>query len=176
VASVLVNGVATPLYYSSFGQIAFQVRADTYLGTALVQVIRDGQPGNTVSVNITQYAPGIVAVTDASYNVIDVNHPAKAGQTIVLWALGLGPTNPAVADGAAAPASPPAKATVATTVELGYEFFSYAATPSFVGLSPGSVGLYQVIVGLPSPSTTGNVSVRLQVPGGVSNSIQIAVQ
>src|ERR1700733_9282715 len=42
-ASVLVNGVATPLYYSSFGQIAFQARADTYLGTALVQVIRDGE-------------------------------------------------------------------------------------------------------------------------------------
>ena len=57
-ASVLVNGVATPLFYSSAGQIAFQARSDTYLGTALVQVIRDGQAGNTVSVNMAAVCSG----------------------------------------------------------------------------------------------------------------------
>jgi uncharacterized protein (TIGR03437 family) len=171
-ASVLVNGVATPLFYSSSGQIAFQARADTYLGTALVQVIRDGQAGNTVSVNIAQYAPGIVVVTDAAYNVVDATHPAHAGETLVFWALGLGPTNPAVADGEAAPASPPATVTVPVTVQFG----PVTATPSFVGLSPGSVGLYQVVATVPA-GAAGNVPASLQVPGGrLSNSVTIGVQ
>jgi uncharacterized protein (TIGR03437 family) len=176
-ASVLVNGVATPLYYSSFGQIAFQARADTYLGKALVQVVRDGQTGNTVSVNMSQYAPGIVVVTDASYNVVDATHPAHAGETLVFWALGLGPTSPAVADGAAAPSSPLAIVTVPVSVHFGLEFFYNTTTPSFVGLSPGSVGLYQVVATLPASTPVGTVSASLQVPGGLlSNIVTIGVQ
>jgi uncharacterized protein (TIGR03437 family) len=176
-ASVLVNGVATPLFYSSFGQIAFQARADTYLGTALVQVVRDGQFGNTVSVNMAQYAPGIVVVTDASYNVVDATHPVKAGSTLVFWALGLGPTNPVVADGTASPSSPPALVTAQVAVQFGLEFFYNTTTPSFVGLSPGSVGLYQVIATLPASTPAGTVSASLQLPGGqLSNTVTIAVQ
>jgi uncharacterized protein (TIGR03437 family) len=176
-ASVLVNGVATPLFYSSFGQIAFQARANTYLGSALVQVIRDGQAGNTVSVNMEQYAPGIVVVTDSSHNVVDATHPAHAGETLVFWALGLGPTNPVVADGAAAPSSPPAMVTVPVSVQLGLEFFYNTTTPSFVGLSPGSVGLYQVVATLPASTPAGKVSAALQVPGGrLSNSVTFVVQ
>jgi uncharacterized protein (TIGR03437 family) len=175
-ASVLVNGVATPLYYSSFGQIAFQVRASTYLGTALVQVIRDGQLGNTISVKMTQYAPGIVVVTDASYNVIDATHPAKAGSTLVFWALGLGATNPVVADGAAAPSNPLAMVTAPVSVVFGLAWFENIAAPSFVGLSPGSVGLYQVAATLPASTPAGTVSAQLQLPGGVkSNTVTIAV-
>ena len=175
-ASVLVNGVATPLFYSSFGQIAFQARADTSLGTALVQVVRDGQAGNTVSVNMAQYAPGIVVVTDASYNVVDATHPAHAGETLVFWALGLGPTSPAVADGAAAPGSPAAMVTVPVTVQFGGDLFYNTTIPSFVGLSPGSVGLYQVVATLPA-NIAFTVSASLQVPGGgLSNTVTIAVQ
>jgi uncharacterized protein (TIGR03437 family) len=174
-ASVLVNGVATPLYYSSFGQIAFQARADTYLGTALVQVIRDGQIGNTVSVNMAQYAPGIVVVTDSSYNLVDATHPAHAGETLVFWALGLGATSPVVADGVAAP-SPPAIVTAPVSVQFGLEFFLNTTTPGFVGLSPGSVGLYQVSAALPASTPVGTVSASLLVAGVKSNLVVIAVE
>src|ERR1017187_9570852 len=135
-ASVLVNGVATPLFYSSFGQIAFQARADTYLGTALVQVIRDGQPGNTVSVNMAQYAPGIVVVTDASYNVVDATHPAHAGETLLFWALGLGPTNPMVADGAAAPAGATSFGYGARYGSVRGRFFLQHDDPEFCWVEP----------------------------------------
>jgi uncharacterized protein (TIGR03437 family) len=175
-ASVLVNGVATPLYYSSFGQIAFQARANTYLGSATVQVVRDGVPGNTVSMNMAPYAPGIVVVTDPAYNVVDATHPVKAGSTLVFWALGLGATNPAVADGTAAPSGPAAQITTPVSVQFGLEFFVNMTTPSFVGLSPGSVGLYQVIATLPASTPAGTVSVWLGVAGGRSNSVVIAVQ
>jgi uncharacterized protein (TIGR03437 family) len=176
-ANVLVNGVAMPLYYSSFGQIAFQARSNTSVGTALVQVVRDGQPGNTVSVNMAQYAPGIVVVTDAAYNLVDATHPAHAGEILIFWALGLGPTNPVVADGTAAPATPLARVTAAVSVQFGLEFFQYSALPSFVGLSPGSVGLYQVTATLPATTPTGMLSAWLQLPGSVvSNKVTISVQ
>jgi uncharacterized protein (TIGR03437 family) len=172
-ATVFVNGVATPLYYSSFGQIAFQVRADTYLGIAIVQLVRDGQVGNMVSVNMAPYSPGIVVVTDSSYNLVDATHPVKAGSTLIFWALGLGATSPPVADGTAAPSSPLAEVTAAVGVQFG---FGSPSTPSFVGLSPGSVGLYQVIATLPAGTATGMVSASLEVAGAVSNTVTIAVQ
>lgn len=142
-----------------------------------MQVVRDGQLGNTVFVNMAQYAPGIVVVTDSSYNVVDATHPAHAAEMLVFWALGLGPTNPVVADGAAAPASPPAVATAAVTVQFGLEFSYNTAIPSFVGLSPGSVGLYQVVATLPASTPAGTVSASLQFPSGrLSNSVTIAVE
>jgi len=175
-ASVLVNGVATPLFYSSFGQVAFQARADTYLGTALVEVIRDGQASNTVSMNMAPYSPGIVVVTDTSYNVVDATHPVKAGSTLIFWALGLGATNPAVADGTAA-SNPPAQVTVPVSVQFGLEFSENLMTPSFAGLSPGSVGLYQVTAILPATTPSGTVSAALLLSGSAaSNRVTLAVQ
>jgi uncharacterized protein (TIGR03437 family) len=176
-ASVLVNGVATPLYYSSFGQIAFQVRAGTYLGTATVQVVRDGQISNTISVKIAPFAPGIVVVTDTSYNLIDATHPATSGDTLVFWALGLGATSPRVADGDAAPSGGLARVTTPVAVGFLVTFSEYRATPSFAGLSPGNVGLYQVMVTVPASFPQGTTSAWLELPGGVrSNSVEIAVQ
>ena len=176
-ASVLVNGVATPLYYSSFGQIAFQARAGTYLGTALVQVIRDGQASNTISVTMAPYAPGIVAVTDTAYNIVDATHPIKAGSTLVVWAIGLGATTPVVADGEAAGSTTLTKVNAAVAVEFGFPWFQYSAAPSFAGLSPGTVGLYQVMSTVPASAAGSTVSAWLQLPGGVkSNPVTIAVQ
>ncbi|MGO9257659.1 MAG: hypothetical protein ACLQU1_15305 [Bryobacteraceae bacterium] len=54
-------------------------------------------------VTVAQRAPGIAVVTDTAYNLLDAFHPAHAGVTLILWAIGLGPTTPAVPDGTAAP-------------------------------------------------------------------------
>ena len=170
--TVLVNGKAAPLFYSSFGQVAFQMPAATAPGTALVQVVRDSEAGNTVSVPVAERAPQIVTITDASYNLRDMTHPAKAGESLTLWAIGLGPTNPAVPDGQPAPASPPAVVTVVPTVS----FDGVRASPSFAGLSPGSVGLYQVIVPVPPVTRSGAVGVSLDIPGVYSRPTYIAVQ
>ena len=108
---------------------------------------------------------------------MDATLPAHAGETLVFWALGLGPTIPVVADGAAAPASPAAIVPTAVSVQFGLEFFYNTTTPSFVGLSPGSVGLYQVVATLPASTPAGTVSAYLQLPIGLSsNTVAIAVQ
>lgn len=176
-ATVLVGGVAAPLYYTSSGQIAFQVPNDTAAGTALVQVVRDRQPGNTVTVNVVASAPQIAAATDAGYNMRDASHPTHAGETLMLWVIGLGATNPPVAAGAAAPVNPPAVAVNPPQVKfLGYTNDMVLAAPSFAGLSGGSAGLYQVIVTVPAGVPKDLGFILLETPDGDSNRLPLVVQ
>jgi uncharacterized protein (TIGR03437 family) len=172
-AQVVVNDLLANLFYSSFGQIAFQMPSHTTSGIALVRIERDGQAGNTVTVNVAQRAPRIVVVTDSSYHGRDTSHPAKPGETLIIWAIGLGPTEPAVADGASAPANPPAVVTVTPTVKFND---SLDVAPCFAGLSPGSVGLYQVMVTLPAVKPSAHVNVQLRLAELYSNVTEIAVQ
>ena len=52
-----------------------------------------------------------------------------------------------------------------------------SATPSYCGLTPGSVGLYQVNVTIPTGTPKGNaVPVFLTIGSATSNQVAIAVQ
>ncbi len=172
-ATVLVNGVPAPIYYSSSWQIAFQMPYNLLPGTAQLQVVRDGQAGNTVTVGLVASAPELLAVTDAAYNIRDATHPSHAGETLILWAIGLGATNPPVVEGAAAPLNPPAVAVSVQFVQFGN---TPAVTPGFAGLSGGSVGLYQVNVTVPASVPKGATSVGLLSAGWGSNSLPLLVQ
>ncbi len=62
-------------------------------------------------------------------------------------------------------------------VNFGSDIFgTISATPSYAGLSPGSVGLYQVNVAIPAGVLSGNVNLTLSFPDSTSNTVQIAVQ
>jgi uncharacterized protein (TIGR03437 family) len=109
------------------------------------------------------------------------SHPVKAGDTIVIYALGLGPTSPSVPSGTASPATAPLATVQGTTqVCFGVEtpfFQAPCATPLFVGLTPNFVGLYQINVTIPTGVTTGNSTMTLLLVDNVeSTSVQLAVQ
>jgi uncharacterized protein (TIGR03437 family) len=56
-------------------------------------------------------------------------------------------------------------------------FGTVAASPGYCGLTPGSVGLYQVNVAVPAAAPKGNsVPVTVSVGGVTSNSVAIAIQ
>jgi uncharacterized protein (TIGR03437 family) len=127
--SVTVNGEAAPLYYSSYGQINFQIPTDIAPGTApLVQVTTAPNPllpltvvGNTVSVNVVNRAPRLLLLSDGYGAIEDASQgyslpllatmlfpgftskPAFRGDVLTIYAIGLGATNPAVASGQPAP-------------------------------------------------------------------------
>jgi uncharacterized protein (TIGR03437 family) len=187
---VLVNGKAAPLFYASYGQINLQVPFETATGSAQVQVMRDGVASNTVSLPIANRAARLLLIGVGSYGAIEntdfstpmpigsfpgVNtHPAHIGDTLTLFGIGMGPTNPASATGVGPTAA--ASLTSTPTVFFGY-FISVPATPLYAGVTPGFAGLYQVNVTIPDGVPTGNVDVRLMFPDGtVSNPVQIAVQ
>jgi uncharacterized protein (TIGR03437 family) len=177
-SSVLVNGLAAPMYFSSYSQIAFQVPLETAVGTAQVQVERDGLSGNTISVQVVDRAPRILVIVNPDYTVPSTAHPARAGNTIIIFSIGLGPTSPAAVTGAPAPGVEPlARLVVTPTVEFGSGVFGAPEiTPAYAGLSPGSVGLYQVNVTIPAGLPSGLVNVTLIFPDSVSNIVQVPVQ
>jgi uncharacterized protein (TIGR03437 family) len=177
-SSVLVNGLAAPLYFSSYSQIAFQVPVETALGTAQVQVQRDGIGGNIITVQVVDRAPRILIIKKQDGNVPDSAHAAQVGDVLTIWAIGLGATNPAVGTNVPAPGSEPlARLITMPAVEFGSGFFgSVSVTPAFAGLSPGSVGLYQVNAAIPQGLPSGLVNVTLMFADGVSNTVQVAVQ
>ena len=187
---VLVNGKAAPLFYASYGQINLQIPVETALGTAQVQVVRDGLPSNTVSLAIANRAARLLMIGVGSYGAIEnldfsipmpigsfpgVNtHPAHIGDTLTLFGIGMGATSPAAGTGAA-PAS--AASLNSTPIVFFGDFAAEPATPLYAGVTPGFAGLYQVNVTIPDGVPPGNVDVRLMFPDGtVSNPVQIAVQ
>ena len=192
---VLVNGQAVPLFFTSTGQINFQMPFETSQGVALVQVERDGQAGNTVSVGVTSFAPrmlllngfyGVAVNQDGTFAVptsLGVGgHPAHPGDTIVIYAIGFGSTNPFVPTGIAAPSVEPlARVPTPITVLFGNRLFNAAkpSTPLFVGLTPGFVGLYQINVTIPpdtAPLDDLPVNITFGPVGQIANLIRIALQ
>ncbi|MCW5977229.1 MAG: hypothetical protein KIT09_04090 [Bryobacteraceae bacterium] len=190
---VLVNGLAAPLYYASYGQINFQVPYEVQPGEARVSMTRDGQAGNTVTVNVARRAPRLLRLGIDDYGIIvnqDGTLPipptpgipsrrARSGDALVIYATGFGQTNPPVTSGAAAPAAEPfARIDPVPTVYFGGNVTGGSpATPFFAGLTPGFVGLYQINVFVPSVLPRGDtVPLRVEGPGYVSNTIVIAIE
>jgi uncharacterized protein (TIGR03437 family) len=106
------------------------------------------------------------------------SRPATAGDLLVFYGLGFGQTSPPVTEGVAVPGT----ATIAncnmvfeTSVLPGAP--NVSSVPSYCGLTPGAVGLYQVNVTVPVGTPTGSaVPVYLTIGSATSNSVNIAVQ
>jgi uncharacterized protein (TIGR03437 family) len=204
-ASVFVNGEQAPLYYSSSRQIDFQMPMDTALGTAQVQVSANGWTSASAPIRVDSMAPelllldgtgGYGVIVDASqgngYNVLPlpsnimipgfISQPAKPGDVLTIYAVGLGPTNPSVASGQPSPdgiGAPLAWLTIIPSVNFflseGRELV--VATPSYAGLAPYFAGLYQINVTIPANCPTGTVYLLLSYPDSPgSNAVYIQVQ
>jgi uncharacterized protein (TIGR03437 family) len=100
-----------------------------------------------------------------------LSFPAAPGETIALYATGLGQTNPAISDGNIVSASStcvnPPSATVGGA----------PAQVVYCGLIEFSAGLYQVNVVVPGSTPTGNAAVTVTMGAFTSpNGATIAVQ
>lgn len=198
---VMVNGQPAPLYFASYGQIDFEMPNEIQAGQALVQVVRSGQAGNQIAVQVVKNQPRILPFAVGNYGIVQnateggfavstsagtalglqVVHPAKAGTDfLTIYAIGLGPVSPTVATGAAATATPLSNTTIPTIVTFssGDPFSPLVNEPaSFSGLAPSFVGLYQVNVQVPANAPKGNSVPMFLTAGGVtSNIVNIAIQ
>jgi uncharacterized protein (TIGR03437 family) len=92
---------------------------------------------------------------DESYQLVTASNPAQPGQYIVVYANGLGAVDNPPPSGEATPsptAAQPLAATLGTpTVTIG----GVAAQVLFSGLTPGSIGLYQIDVVVPPNAPAG---------------------
>ncbi len=177
--SVIVNDAPVPLFYTSYGQIAFQMPTDTPLGTAIVQVKRTDEPtaSNKASVQVAARAPRLLVVVNQDGSINTAAKPAKAGEVLTIYAIGFGATNPAVRTGAPAPgAEPLARVTPNASLAFGNGIGKVVAEPFFAGLTPTYAGLYQLNVFVPADSPKGEVDLVASVAEFASNPLKIHVQ
>ncbi len=160
---VIVNGVTpAPIYFVAPGQLAFIMPSQNPYSLAQIQVVNNGVSSNVVTVPVYPTAPGIytnpsggvyAAAVDTNLGtIVTPQTPAQPGDTLEVFATGLGTAYPPVADGAAPPLSP-----LSPTVNtIGADVDGVTATVLFAGLAPTLAGLYQVNVTIPSTTTAGD--------------------
>lgn len=155
-------------------QIPFELVPGTDVGTfSALQLMVNGQPGELISFQLrldnihvlrlcdTLFPPRSEScdaplVTQANGNLVTAANPAKAGETLVMYAVGLGRTNPFVSTGDPTPGIAP----IPRTALLDFDFTANASPknlgelpsdviqglpkPLYAGLVPGLAGLYQI--------------------------------
>ncbi len=179
---VLFDGVASPVVFSSLGQIAAAVpyAVAGKLSTSMV-VESGGIKSNAIAVPVITAAPAIFT-SDASgkgqakalnqdYTVNGASSRAKAGDVIVLYVTGEGAAKPTGADGklSVAPFSVPEQA---VTVRIG----GVAAVVQYAGAAPGLIaGVMQVNATIPSGLPAGASEV-IVTAGGASSPAGVTIQ
>ena len=189
--SVTIDGRAAYLSFVSPTQINVQAPDDPARGSVPVVVTTAGKTATSV-VTLAAFAPsfllvdskhvaGIIPRSDGSgaydggtYDILgptgnSLGYPtvaAKAGDTVELFALGLGPTHPTVLAGQAFSGTAP------TTNPVDLHINNVGVTPSFSGLS--GAGLYQINFTIPSGLGTGDVPLFATV-GGVGTQAHVVI-
>jgi uncharacterized protein (TIGR03437 family) len=183
---VVLGGRPLPLQFAGDGQVNAVIPYDVPPNTTQQLIVTNG-PALSVPepVVIASAQPAVFAQGDGSGVVFDVkpgqtaqvlvdsNHPMSAGDAIVIYCAGLGPVEPPVAAGSAAPSSPPATTTNPVRVTIGGQ----TAQVFFGGLVGGFAGLYQVNAYVPKGITPGDaVPLVITVAGFESAPVTVAVK
>jgi uncharacterized protein (TIGR03437 family) len=177
--SVTIGGIAAPLFYVSPGQINAQVPWELQPGFEYqISISATGGVSTPDSVQIAAVSPGVAAMasgaaiaTHANGSLVAAASPAKPGEVVILYLTGLGATDVPVADGAASPAKPLAQVQVAPTLTVN----GARAVVSFAGLTPGSVGLYQINFQVPIGAPNGDLPLVVSEGGVPANAVSLAV-
>ena len=160
---VMVNGITAPIYYVTPGEVSIIVPFEVTSATAQFQVINNGTSSNVVTELVNQTTPGVFTVNsnglgygavthDSDGTLVSPSNPAQPGENVDVLLTGLGNVSPSVAAGAAAPSNPPASTSNTITASIG----GVAAAVNSAGLAPGSVGIYQVDLQIPSGAAAGD--------------------
>ncbi len=178
------GGLSVPghLHFVSPGQINVQIPWE-FQGQSSVamKVTASYLPSAVYHLPLAPYAPGILEYNDGGNssavaqdrNSVLVSHsnPAQRGQAITIYMNGLGPVSPQPLSGEPSP-FPAATTPVNPTVTIG----GVNARVIFSGLTPGSVGLYQVNAILDANTPTGLQTLDLAMSGVTAKTTHMQVQ
>jgi minor extracellular serine protease Vpr len=165
------------LWYVSPTQINLQIPWELAGQSSARMTVNVGDVSLPYTVLLAAYLPamfqanGLAVAQDEQYQLITVNNPAKTGQYVIIYANGLGAVANLPASGEASPGT--VDATVVTpTVTIG----GLAAQVLYSGLTPGSIGLYQIDVVIPADTPAGPQPVVIRQNGVNSQPANLPVQ
>jgi uncharacterized protein (TIGR03437 family) len=188
-ASVKINGIDAPMFYSFPSQIGVQIPFELAGQTSAQLVLTvAGQSGTPRTIFLSPTAPGIFTLNQAGTGqgaILIANsdilvapagsvpgrttRPARRGEIITIFCTGLGAVSPALITGA-----PPGAST--TSPQATVTIDGLPASVSYSGTAPTFVGLYQVNATVPQGSRLANdVAVTISLGGKTSNTALIAV-
>ncbi|MBS1824889.1 MAG: metallophosphoesterase [Acidobacteria bacterium] len=146
--SIKAGALDAPILFAGRGQINAQLPFGVSGDTTLEVTTPQGTA--KLAIRLLPVAPSFLRLVVDGENIAAIAHldgkpvtartPAAAGEWLTVWMTGLGPVDPPVSAGQAAPASPLAHATVPIRVQVG----GVETAMSFAGLAPGMAGIYQV--------------------------------
>jgi uncharacterized protein (TIGR03437 family) len=175
--TLFVNGIPAPIQFVSPDQINAQVPFDAAGGPAIAELRLPAMPPAAIQFLIVPVAPAIfasganqAAVQNADGTLNTQDNPAAAGSLITVYLTGQGAVTPAVATGTPAPADPLSRAAYPVSATVGGQ----PAAITFAGLSPGSVGLFQVNLRLPMIGS-GSYPLQVSVSGATSSPRLVSV-
>ena len=181
--SVCVNNVRVPLLYASPTQINFVLPSDLIPGDVSVAVVRQGLRGPLVTISVVAAAPALFVMNggfaiaqdwNSGYTLMTGDAPSHPGDIAILYATGLGATNPPWPSGEVAQSA----AYIAQRNNLQVLLDGVAVDPHqvlYAGVTPGYSGLYQINFVIP-PGTGPNPEIRVQIGSQISiPSVKLAV-
>ena len=174
--TVSVDGKAAYIYYVSPTQINAIAPDDTVMGPVPLVVTSNDVASTPVDVQWNTYSPALflwpqnyVVATHLDYSLAVKNGvfpgmttvSAQPGETIILWGTGLGPVTPA------APAGILTQVTgfVEAPVTVHFGLLTQAAMAA--ALAQGEAAVYQIAVTVPATLSAGDVSIEIEINGGV---------
>jgi uncharacterized protein (TIGR03437 family) len=162
--SATINGLAAPLYYVSPTQLDIQIPYETAPGDAMLVV---NSPGTieTFPFTVSAAAPGIFTAADGS---LVPTASGALGATLPLFITGQGPVSPSVPTGAAPASGTPVSQLPAPVLPVTITVGGVMATPAFVGIPPGLVGVTQINFQIPMTAPLGPQPVVVTI-GGVQS-------
>jgi uncharacterized protein (TIGR03437 family) len=199
VVSVSFAGTLAPIFNASNvngqQQLNVQVPCEVTPSASVPVVVSVGGAIAIANVGVQPASPGIfttimsdgvtrAVMTRPDGTFVSTSNPARVGETIRLYAAGLGTTVPALSTDALPP--PGNDALVQGSIIVGYGNTSGGGSGTraiSARAMPGLIGVFEVVFQLPSDSATGNnvnVSMGVTPPGSgtmyVSNTTKMPVQ
>lgn len=190
--SVRIGDRFAPLYFVSPGQINAMVPFEVS-GNVRVQIVA-GNASSSAEVtkalsansprmfSINQQGTGQGAIQIANTVIFAAPtgsipgvqaRPARRGEFLTIYCSGLGPVSGTPVSGSASSGSTLSTTTTTPAVTVG----GVPATPTFAGLAPGFVGLYQINLAIPATTASGSsVPIVITMGGVTSNTVTIAVE
>ncbi len=160
---IQIGSYFAPLLSATPGELSFQLPFELQPGLTDFTVISNSPFLQRTKIDVKEFylqflSPGYVsgytgqiAIHQDFRSIVTLENPAKPGETLHFYVVGLGPVSPGVATGMPGPVAQPAA--VQATLECSVTGFTLEDVPLkiyYAGLAPLLHGIYQLSVQLPA--------------------------
>ena len=177
--SVIIGGLPAPLFYVSPNQVNAQIPFELQANQQY-QIIAQANGAITTpdTIQLSAATPGIavfngtILAQHSDGSLVSQTAPAKSGEYLVAYLLGLGLVDQPVTDGGPAPSSTLAQPLIPPVFTINGAPYPLL----FAGLTPGLVGLYQMNFQVPAGLPAGNLTLVITQGANPSNQVTLPYQ